>query len=88
MKQQTASSQVLSPVNTAVWGLKQIAQYLDRKESSIYGLVKEPNFPRPIFGQKRYRRWLASEVIDYLLNNRQVTNFEAEVFVNSDLVTR
>jgi len=88
MKQQTASSQPLSPINKEVWGLKQIAHYLDRKDSSIYGLVKEPAFPRPIFGQKRYRRWLASEVIEYLLNHRQTTSLEPEVFVNSDLVTR
>ena len=30
----------------------------------------------------------ASEVIEYLLNHRQTTSLEPEVFVNSDLVTR
>ena len=88
MNQQTYPSQGLLSINTEVWGIKQIGKYLDRNDSSIYELVKEPDFPRPIFGKKRYRRWLSREVIDYLLNNRQTTRLEPEVFVNSDLVTR
>ena len=88
MNKQTYSSHPLSFSNAEVWGLKQIAEYLDRKESSIYGLVKEPDFPKPIFGQKRYRRWLSREVVEYLFNNRQSTTSDSEAFANSDLVTR
>ena len=88
MIQQIYDSQGLLSINTEVWGIEQIAKYLDREKSSIYGLVKEPNFPKPIIGEKRYRRWLSREVIDYLLNNRQTTRLVPEVFVDSDLVTR
>lgn len=88
MTKKIQAPSTLSSKTSVVWGIEQIAQYLDRSESIVFGLVKKPGFPEPIIGQLRYRRWLAVEVIDYLINNRQHSNTSSKSFINSDLVTR
>jgi predicted DNA-binding transcriptional regulator AlpA len=49
-----------------VWTLGHIAKFMGQKERSLYGLVREPGFPRPLNTQSRNRRWLKQQVILFL----------------------
>lgn len=48
-----------------VWSVLHIAMHLGVKESVVLRAVNKPGFPKPIVNERRNRRWLASDVVDY-----------------------
>jgi predicted DNA-binding transcriptional regulator AlpA len=71
-----------------LWGISDMVNFLGVPKSSVFALVNTPGFPTPVIGRKRYRRWLPSEVMDFISKNRPTKVLVQEVFLNSDLVTR
>jgi hypothetical protein len=49
-----------------VWGLEDIASFLNISLAAARRLVNEPRFPGPIANQSRNRRWFADEVKVFL----------------------
>jgi predicted DNA-binding transcriptional regulator AlpA len=71
-----------------IWGVDDIAHYVSKSKNFVFTLVHQTNFPKPIIGQYRHRRWVASEVKTYLSASRPSVTSKGECFINSDLVTR
>jgi predicted DNA-binding transcriptional regulator AlpA len=63
----TQSPASLSQSTGEIWGLGEIASYLGISIGATRRLVSHPKFPHPLANQSRNRRWIKSEVMNYLM---------------------
>ena len=59
------------PFNGALWGIDEIAEFLNKGHSTARKYAADPSFPLPIMGAQRDRRWFPDEVIAHFRTSRQ-----------------
>jgi hypothetical protein len=55
----------------SLWGIPEIAKYLNKGLSSARKYAADPNFPTPVMDALRDRRWFPDEVIAYFRTERR-----------------
>jgi len=63
----TSGAEPFSPLAEDIWGIEEIARYVGISTGAARRLVAHSNFPRPLANQSRNRRWIKSEVGNFLL---------------------
>jgi hypothetical protein len=73
------------PVNAALWGISEIAEFLNKGQSTARKYAADPSFPLPIMGAQRDRRWFPDEVVAYFRTSREST-FDPQLQIPTQLV--
>jgi len=71
--------------NSVLWGIPEIAKFLNKGTSTARKYAADENFPAPIMGAQRDRRWFPDEVIAYFRSSRQ-TKQEPQFQIPTQLV--
>ena len=57
--------------NSSLWGINEIATFLNKGLSTARKYAADPEFPLPVLGAQRDRRWFPDEVITYFRTSRK-----------------
>lgn len=72
-------------VSCAIWRIEEIAAYLRLPSvKSAYPIVRQAGFPSPIVHGCRNRRWIATEVKDYFVNDKSARSIPQHPFEISE----
>ena len=71
--------------NSTLWGIAEIAAFLNKGHSTARKYAADPNFPLPVMGAQRDRRWFPDEVVAYFRSSRQ-PNPEPQLQIPTQLV--